>query len=135
MSQIDLECGDHRGGATSDEGSHCFSDADEGSCYSQFYSTADGSYDDYSFACASDSEIGESRKVSSVAESDCSVDVENEVGEIKVHLGKSERDCQICYLSLESTGPESGIAIELGCSLSLSLYVHVYGFAFVFVFR
>ncbi|CAK9165743.1 unnamed protein product, partial [Ilex paraguariensis] len=84
--------------------------------YFQFYSTTDGSYDDYSFACASDFEIGESRKVSLVAESDCSMDVENEVGEIKVHLGKSERDCQICHLSLESTGPESGIAIELGCS-------------------
>ncbi|CAK9139899.1 unnamed protein product [Ilex paraguariensis] len=53
-------------------------------------------------------------KVSSVA--DCSVDVENEVGEIKVQLRKSESDCRICHLSLESTGPESEIAIELCCS-------------------
>ncbi|CAK9166249.1 unnamed protein product [Ilex paraguariensis] len=102
MSDIDLECGGHRRSSNEgDDGSLCFSDADEGSCYSQFYSTADGSYDDYSFACASEPEICEvsgSRRVSSV------------------HLGKEERDCRICHLSLVSTSPEAGIAIELGCS-------------------
>ncbi|KAA8518973.1 hypothetical protein F0562_016253 [Nyssa sinensis] len=125
LSHIDLECGGHRrSSAVSDEGSSedgsiCFSDADEGSCYSQFYSTHDGSNDDYSFACASDPEIGgvlDSRRVSSAAESDCSVDIENGVREIKLHLGKVERDCRICHLSLEGPNPESGIAIELGCS-------------------
>ncbi|XP_009783753.1 uncharacterized protein LOC107803800 [Nicotiana tabacum] len=127
MCNVDLEAGARAGGhsrrcsgsGSSEEGSVCFSDADDGSCYSQFYSTADGSnYDDYSFACATESEIGpESRRVSSVAESDdCSVDLENGVGETKLHVGKIERDCRICHLSLLSSGPESGVAIELGCS-------------------
>ncbi|XP_059647129.1 uncharacterized protein LOC132293607 [Cornus florida] len=124
-SHVDLECGDRRrsyaasdGGSSEDE-SVCFSDADEGSCYSQFYSTHDGSCDDYSFVCVADREIGgvsESRRASSAAESDCSVDVENGVREVKVHLEKVERDCRICHLTLESTNSESGIAIELGCS-------------------
>lgn len=105
--------------AGSDDGSLCFSDADDGSCYSQFYSTVGGSYDEYRFACVSDPEIGrvfDSRRVSSV--SDCSVEVEIESGvhEIKVHLAKVERDCRICHLSLESANNESGIPIELGCS-------------------
>ncbi|XAR68877.1 hypothetical protein NMG60_11000281 [Bertholletia excelsa] len=124
MSRIDLECGaaamrgGERGGSD-DEESICFSDADEGSCYSQFYSIADGSHDDYGFSGASDIENGvvlESRKVSSAAESECSVVIERGVGETKVHLERVERDCRICHLSLESSNPESGIAIELGCS-------------------
>ncbi|KAL6987699.1 hypothetical protein U1Q18_013448 [Sarracenia purpurea var. burkii] len=128
-SVVDLECGGGRllsssagvgDGGGSDNESICFSDADEGSCYSQFYSIADGSYDDYSFACASDREAGgvsNSRKVSSAAESDCSIEIENVGREIKLHLDeKVERDCRICHLSLESTNPDSGIAIELGCS-------------------
>ncbi|XP_060202165.1 uncharacterized protein LOC132630617 [Lycium barbarum] len=120
VSHVDLEAGTS---GSSEEGSVCFSDADEGSCYSQFYSTVDGSnYDDYSFACATESEIGEamveSRRVSSVAESDRSVDLENGNGETKLHVGKIiERDCRICHLSLLSSDtPESGVAIELGCS-------------------
>lgn len=123
MSHIDLEQGGHRrsfgGSDGSGDGSLCFSDADEGSCYSLFYSTAGGSYDEYSFACVTDAEIGgvsDSRRVSSM--SDCSVEVETENGvpEIKVHLAKAERDCRICHLSLESSNYESGIPIELGCS-------------------
>lgn len=128
---VDLECGEHRrhpsGGATSEEreeeeeeGSFCFSDADDGSCYSQFYSTVDGStYDDCSYACESESEIAEtvdSRRASSAAESDCSVDLEKGVGETKVHLRKIEKDCRICHLSFESSGPETWVSIELGCS-------------------
>ncbi|CAK7333607.1 unnamed protein product [Dovyalis caffra] len=120
MSHIDLEQGTQsRSVAGSDISS--FSDAEEGSCYSQFYSTTGGSYDDYSFACVSDPEgiIGvvlDSRRVSSV--SDCSVEVgiENGVPEIKVHLSKVERDCRICHLGLESNSHESGVAMELGCS-------------------
>ncbi|KAK3018962.1 hypothetical protein RJ639_003381 [Escallonia herrerae] len=126
MSDTDLECGGggggHRSSAASDgdedEGSLCFSD--EGSCYSQFYSTANGSYDNYDFSGASDSDtdgVSGCRRVSSAAGSDYSVDVENGFGEIKVHLERVERDCRICHLSLESSGEESnGIAIELGCS-------------------
>lgn len=132
VSNVDLEAGPGAGGHSrrcSGSGSSvCFSDADEGSCYSQFYSTADGSnYDDYSFACATESEIGEvmevSRRVSSVAESDRSVDMENGIGETKLHVGKIERDCRICHLSLVSSGPESGFAIELGCSCKNDLAV------------
>lgn len=132
VSNVDLEAGAGAGGHSrrcSGSGSSvCFSDADEGSCYSQFYSTADGSnYDDYSFACATESEIGEvmevSRRVSSVAESDRSVDLENGIGETKLHVGKIERDCRICHLSLVSSGPESGFAIELGCSCKDDLSV------------
>ncbi|XP_006363094.1 uncharacterized protein [Solanum tuberosum] len=132
VSNVDLEAGPGAGGHSrrcSGSGSSvCFSDADEGSCYSQFYSTADGSnYDDYSFACATESEIGEvmevSRRVSSVAESDRSVDLENGIGETKFHVGTIERDCRICHLSLVSSGPESGFAIELGCSCKNDLAV------------
>lgn len=112
ISHVDLE-----------DGSVCFSDADDGSCYSHFYSTYGGSYDDCSFACVSDSEVrcvvDDSRRASCV--SDCSVEVEIESGvpEIKVHLATSkvERDCRICHLGLESdSNDESGVPIELGCS-------------------
>ncbi|KAK8518113.1 hypothetical protein V6N13_027598 [Hibiscus sabdariffa] len=123
MSHIDLEQGTLRRNGSdvsaADEASVCFSEADEGSCYSQFYSTTGGSYDDYSFACGSDGEIGDvsgSRRVSSA--SDCSVEVQIRSGanEIKVHLAKVEKDCRICHLGLESNSHESGVAIELGCS-------------------
>ncbi|CAN4115980.1 unnamed protein product [Withania somnifera] len=107
VSHVDLEsgAGGHSrrcsGSGSSMEHSVCFSDADEGSCYSQFYSTADGSnYDDYSFACATESEIGEvmeeSRRVSSVVESDRSVNLEYEsvlvLNLISIKLGCSCKD-------------------------------------------
>ncbi|KAK7339778.1 hypothetical protein VNO77_20460 [Canavalia gladiata] len=123
MSHVDLEQGNHHcsvvGSDVSAEGSVCFSDADDGSCYSRFYSTNGGSYDDYSFACVSDPEVGgvpNSMRASSV--SDCSVEVETITGvpEIKVHLAKVERDCRICHMGLESESHESGAPIELGCS-------------------
>ncbi|XP_073135926.1 uncharacterized protein [Henckelia pumila] len=123
MSNLDLECGGGggggagaRGGEAAEEeegGSLCFSDADEESCNSQFYSTADGegSYDDFSIACNEDDGLENGRS------SDCSVIVENGgVEEIKLHLGMIERDCRICHLSLVSSSPGSGVAIELGCS-------------------
>lgn len=122
---VDLEQGDRRrsgnGSDVSGDGSVFFSDADEGSCYSQFYSTNGGSYDEYSFARVYDPEIGnvsESRRASLSSESDCSVEVEIESGvpEIKVQLAKVERDCRICHLGLESNSHESGVPIELGCS-------------------
>ncbi|CAI9780104.1 unnamed protein product [Fraxinus pennsylvanica] len=129
ISQVDLECGGGGGGGgdggEEEEGNVFFSDADEDSCYSQFYSTVDGdgSYDDYSIACGSESgeiledEVSDSRRVSSAADSDCSVDIENGgFGEIKVHFERVERDCRICHLSLVSSSPDSGVAIELGCS-------------------
>jgi len=123
MSNVDLEQGNHCrslvGSDVSVEGSLCFSDADDGSCYSRFYSTNGGSYDDYSFACVSDPEAGgvaHSGRASSVSE--CSVELETRTGvpEIKVHLAKVEMDCRICHMGLESDSHESGVPIELGCS-------------------
>ncbi|KAK1562371.1 hypothetical protein Q3G72_010833 [Acer saccharum] len=119
-----------------DNVSVCFSDAedDAGSCYSQFYSTRGGSYDEYSFACVTDDpEIsggggggggGGSRRASSVssASSDRSVEInESEIPEIeiKIHVGnkvEAEKDCRICHLGLESNSHESGAPIQLGCS-------------------
>ncbi|KAL3536465.1 hypothetical protein ACH5RR_004926 [Cinchona calisaya] len=120
MSHVDLECGG--GGSstsdTDDDSSVCFSDAEEGSSCSQFYSTADGDgpHDDDQIIM----EATESQRMSSVAHSDCSVDIESGVLEttIKLNLGNRERDCRICHLSLESSnsGSASGIPIELGCS-------------------
>lgn len=129
MAHVDLEQENHlhrhhhhHGSDVSGEGSVCFSDADDGgSIYSHFYSTNGGSsYDDYTFACVSDPELGcvhDSRRVSSV--SDCSVEVEiriERVPENKVHLAKVEKDCRICHMGLESESHESGPPIELGCS-------------------
>lgn len=128
MTHVDLEQGNHPssivvGSDVSGEGSLCFSDADDGtSSYSRFYSTNGGSYDDYSFSCVSDPELGggvhddDSGRVSSVT--DCSVEVEIRIGvpEIKVHLSKVEKDCRICHMGLESESHESGPPIELGCS-------------------
>ncbi|MBA0572276.1 hypothetical protein Golob_002629 [Gossypium lobatum] len=117
MSQIDLEQGTHRrdgSDVSSREASVCFSEADEGSCYSQFYSTAGGSYDNYSFTEGEiDGGASDSRRVS-----DCSVEVEIEggVAEMKVHLAKVEKDCRICHLGLESNSHEFGVPIQLGCS-------------------
>jgi len=100
MAHIDLECGaaGHVTDGDDEDRSICFSDAEEGSCYSQSYSTADGGISG-----------SESRRAS-----DCSVEIRDEICEIKVE----ERDCRICHLSLESRNPmESGlVAIELGCS-------------------
>ncbi|XP_057804602.1 uncharacterized protein LOC131019982 [Salvia miltiorrhiza] len=59
------------------------------------------------------------RRRSSVSE--CTVEivdleVEGGAGETKVHLGKIERDCRICHLSMDATNEDSGFPIELGCS-------------------
>ncbi|MCD7472909.1 hypothetical protein HAX54_014326 [Datura stramonium] len=100
LPQVDLECPGHSHRSSV---SVSFSDADKGSCCSQFYPTVDGSnQDDYSYTRAS--------------ESAGSVDIENGNDESKVHLGEIERDCRICHLSLVSSEPETGVAIELGCS-------------------
>ncbi|XP_057984118.1 uncharacterized protein LOC131168588 isoform X2 [Malania oleifera] len=119
MSHLELERGGHHRSPAGSDGSVCFSDADEGSCHSLFYSTAAGSYDDCRFDCASDPENGEasdSRRLSSVSGCSVEIEVEGGVPEIKMHLARAERDCRICQLSLESTNHESGIPIELGCS-------------------
>ncbi|KAJ8899806.1 hypothetical protein K2173_019506 [Erythroxylum novogranatense] len=121
MSHVDLEQGTSPRSVAGSEVS-CFSDAEDGSSRSQFYSTTGGSYDDYSLDCISDAEVldclvlDDSRRASSV--SDCSVEVEMENGvtEIKVHLAKVEKNCRICHLCLESSSHESGVPIELGCS-------------------
>ncbi|XP_039013332.1 uncharacterized protein LOC120142967 [Hibiscus syriacus] len=118
MSHIDLEQGTHRRNGSDEsagEASVCFSDGDEGPCFSQFYSTAGGSQDDYSIAYG---EIGASDRRRGSSASDFSVEAEIQGGvpEIKVHSAKVERDCRICHLGLESNSRESGVPIELGCS-------------------
>ncbi|MBA0635293.1 hypothetical protein Godav_024495 [Gossypium davidsonii] len=114
MSHIDLEKGTHRregSDISSREANVCFSEVDEGSCYSQFYSTAGGSYDDYSFADGEiDGGASDSRRVPN-----CSVEakIEGRVAEIKVHLAKVKKDCRIRHLVLESNSHESEVPIEL----------------------
>ncbi|KAI9115849.1 hypothetical protein K1719_012779 [Acacia pycnantha] len=122
ISLVDLEQASHRSDMSA-EASICFSDAEEGSCYSHFYSTNGGSYDDYSFACVSDPEVIEgvpesARASTSSSVTECSVEVEIESGvpEIKVHLDIVEKECRICHMGLESESHESGVPIELGCS-------------------
>ncbi|KAE8661126.1 hypothetical protein F3Y22_tig00116939pilonHSYRG00325 [Hibiscus syriacus] len=72
MSHIDLEQGTHRRNRSdfsAGEAIVCFSDGNEGSCFSQLYTTAGGSHDDYSLA---DGEIGgasETRSASSASDS------------------------------------------------------------------
>ncbi|CAM8949124.1 unnamed protein product [Rhodiola kirilowii] len=98
----------------------CFSDADEGSCYSTFYSTAGGSYEDIGFTDHEAADGSGSRRDSSV--SDCSVEVEID-GDVKVCIDEEvydeSRECRICHLRL-------GIgrnAIELGCDCKNDLAV------------
>ncbi|KAI6698372.1 hypothetical protein NL676_018491 [Syzygium grande] len=126
MSRADLERGEthdrHVGSSDDDDDeSLCFSDADDGSgsSYSQFYSTAGGSYDESNFSRVLDvdydAEGGSGRPSWS---SDCSVVAEGGGREVKVHLARAERerDCRICHLGLESNSHESGAPIQLGCS-------------------
>ncbi|XP_022983479.1 uncharacterized protein LOC111482069 [Cucurbita maxima] len=130
QSDIDLEQGNHRRSVSgSDLSADCsvyFSDADEGSCPSQFLSTNGGSYDEFRFSFVSQPEVGvapDSRRVSSVEVHSVEVENENGISEIKVHLAKVERDCRICHLGLESNSQESGIPVELGCSCKDDLAV------------
>ncbi|RWR92088.1 zinc finger protein [Cinnamomum micranthum f. kanehirae] len=97
----EIEDGGHRLSIRSDEGSLCFSDAEE-----SWHSN------ECRLSGVSD------HQASTVSESDCCSGVDLESGDLKskVHSGKAEKDCRICHLSLESTNQESGIPIELGCS-------------------
>ncbi|XP_015089502.1 uncharacterized protein LOC107032417 [Solanum pennellii] len=97
VPQVELDCS---GNSRRSSASVSFSDADKGSCYSQFCSTADG--DDYS--CPRGSESADS----------IGIEIGND--ESKGYLGEIERDCRICHLGLVSCGNEYGVAIELGCS-------------------
>ncbi|XP_019450485.1 PREDICTED: uncharacterized protein LOC109352749 isoform X2 [Lupinus angustifolius] len=110
MSHVDLEQGHNRhsvvGSEVSAEGeSQYLSDAEDGSCYSHFYSINGGEFEDHNFDGVSDNEVevqvdgvvADTGRVSSVT--DCSV----------------ERDCRICHMGLESDSHECGVPIELGC--------------------
>lgn len=116
---LDLECGDDRCSSVSDgdEDSLFCTETYEGSSYSRSYSTPDGSIDGYNFNCE-DEEVLDSKRVLTVVNSDCSVDIESGVHEFNILLGITERDCRICHLSLQvgCSDMESGIAIQLGCS-------------------
>eukprot|EP00262_Sarcandra_glabra_P022047 TRINITY_DN9573_c0_g1_i1.p1 TRINITY_DN9573_c0_g1~~TRINITY_DN9573_c0_g1_i1.p1 ORF type:complete len:192 (+),score=28.16 TRINITY_DN9573_c0_g1_i1:186-761(+) len=76
------------------DGSLYFSDADDGSCPSDSNGDDDDDHEIF---------IG-----------DCSIQLVDL--ETKVVSAKTERDCRICHLTLEASNPESGVAIELGCS-------------------
>ncbi|KAL5703667.1 hypothetical protein ACHQM5_022194 [Ranunculus cassubicifolius] len=112
----------------SDDGSLSYSDAEDRSWHSLFNSNGGRSYDDYRMSNVSDLEIGgastEPNNNHHTRSSDCSVEVDLESGvqDSKLHLDKVEKDCRICHLTLEtSSNPESGIAIELGCSCKADL--------------
>ncbi|KAE8678554.1 Kinase protein with tetratricopeptide repeat domain [Hibiscus syriacus] len=98
MSHVDLEQGitHRRNGSdiSSDEASVGFSDADEGSSYSQFYSSVAGSY------CASDGEIGDasdSRRVSSVSnKSDDLAAAHKHCAEVWFKI-RGNKTCEICH--------------------------------------
>ena len=112
-SSVDVEAGPHRSSSAGEsDGSLCFSDAEEQSWHSPFNSN----YGELRCSGASSHEIDaveEPCRDSCI--SDCSsFEVDLECGEIKVNLEKTEKDCRICYLSLESR--ESGVPIVLGCS-------------------
>ncbi|KAK1354633.1 E3 ubiquitin-protein like [Heracleum sosnowskyi] len=87
----------------------CFSEVEEGSSYSLSSSTTDSSNHGHNI----DSEVVHSGRMSSVVCSDCRVDIGNGVDQVETFSRMTERDCRICYSSLDL---ESGIAIELGCS-------------------
>ncbi|XP_074354935.1 uncharacterized protein LOC141693681 isoform X2 [Apium graveolens] len=117
---FDLECCHDRCSSSmsnDDEESLVCSEAYEGSSYSRSYSTPDGSIDGYNFDCKNEEVLG-SKRVLTLVNSDCSVDIESGVHEFNIVLEKTETSCRICHLSLQVGGSdiESGIAIQLGCS-------------------
>ncbi|KAF9596790.1 hypothetical protein IFM89_013337 [Coptis chinensis] len=118
--------GKHQSNVVESDGSLCFSDAEDRSWHNNSNGSGSRSYDEYRQSSVSDLEMGgvvsenhHHRRSCSTA-SDVSDEVDLESGvvvqEMKVHLAKVEKDCRICHLTLESSNPETGIAIELGCS-------------------
>uniref|UniRef100_A0A9I9DLZ1 RING-CH-type domain-containing protein n=1 Tax=Cucumis melo TaxID=3656 RepID=A0A9I9DLZ1_CUCME len=91
-------------------------DSDDQSWHSVFDSTAWGSHGEGQFSGeiegVLDAEMGHF-----ISESSSEVDLESGDLEVKVHLGKIERDCRICHLELESSGgrDNSDTPIQLGC--------------------
>jgi hypothetical protein len=112
-----------RGGARrrAEEGSQCFSDAEDLSLHSQ--SRQESSVEDCISLCAS---VGRTAAADAAERggksclSECSlddVDLEAGVAEItKASPDKAESICRICHLGLESAAAESGTGIVLGCS-------------------
>lgn len=143
----DLERGERRcdapefadGGNGDEEESQYFSDAEDRSWPS--HSRHNSTYEDYISPCVSartssvdadadaDGEAtGEHcRKSSCVSEGSLDdIDLEAGLGEIiKASPEKSEQNCRICHLGLESAAAESGAGITLGCSCKGDLsYAH-----------
>lgn len=54
------------------------------------------------------------RRESGVLE--CTVEIVDLENEGQLHLGKVQRDCRICHLSMDAANQDSGFPIELGCS-------------------
>ncbi|PSR95077.1 E3 ubiquitin-protein like [Actinidia chinensis var. chinensis] len=103
-------------GETTTGGSLCFSDSDRDHGETPPCSTAGTSFSEI------EGVVGPHRLRESSANDFASYDVDLERGdlEVKVRLGKEERDCRICHLKLVGRGgggdEEAGVAIELGCA-------------------
>lgn len=117
----DIELGPHRSSSAAGESdcSLCFSDAEDRSWHSTYNSNCVEGY--RCSGASSHHDIGGAEESSrtSCCISDCSFEADLECGgdsEIKLNLDKSDKDCRICHLNLESNAPESGIPIVLGCS-------------------
>ena len=99
------------------DGSECFSDAEEESWHSAYHSRRTGSsFEDLRLSNASSTD--RHVVVELPRDSICSSEIDLEDGggvDSESKLGKIEKDCRICHLSLNGV-QESGIAIELGCS-------------------
>lgn len=102
--------------ANESDRSPCFSDADDEHWHSPYESN---SVHEYRLSIESSHEIsGVQEPCRNSCISDCSVEVDLECGTpgIKANVEKTEKDCRICHLNLESHAQESGIPIVLGCS-------------------
>ncbi|XP_020591501.1 uncharacterized protein LOC110032266 [Phalaenopsis equestris] len=114
---LEVEAGPCRHSTTNEsDGSPCFSDADDERWHSPYESN---SVHEYRVSIESNHEISgvqEACRNSCISDSSAEVDLECGTPEIKLNSEKTEKDCRICHLNLESHAQESGIPIVLGCS-------------------
>ncbi|XP_023519519.1 uncharacterized protein LOC111782909 isoform X2 [Cucurbita pepo subsp. pepo] len=91
-------------------------DSDDQSWHSVFDSTAWGSHGDGLFSGEIEG-VPDAETGGFISGSSSEVDLESGDLEVKVHLGKIERDCRICHLELESGGgrDHNDTPILLGC--------------------
>ena len=98
--------------------SHVVVDIENGCCRRNSVGGGGGGYSGEEQRSSHDSGaeiVGVPEKERGSCASGCRVEVVD-LDEVKLHLGKVERDCRICHLSMDMTSHESGTPIELGCS-------------------